>query len=180
MPWSGASRRRSQVVVHEGHQPLGRHSRQDATIGSASRRGLREHDASPITSSPGFRVPSHTSVGRPLPAGMLRESRTNVCSRHTLATYDRDHPRRETLERFIQRAFALRHGAMIRSFMPTLLALEGQDDRVCGVAGLRNAATEPLFIETLPGNYDRSRAVEAHRRARSHASRSSRSAISRA
>ena len=31
--------------------------------------------------------------------------------------------------------------------MPTLLALEGQRGRVCGVVGFRNAAAEPLFLE---------------------------------
>ena len=31
--------------------------------------------------------------------------------------------------------------------MPTLLALEGRAGRICGVAGFRNAATEPLFLE---------------------------------
>jgi hypothetical protein len=47
----------------------------------------------------------------------------------------------------VQRAFALKHDASIRSFMPTLYALQGRDDRVCGVAGVRSAATEPLFLE---------------------------------
>ncbi len=31
--------------------------------------------------------------------------------------------------------------------MPTLLALEGSNDRICGVAGVRSAASEPLFLE---------------------------------
>jgi hypothetical protein len=31
--------------------------------------------------------------------------------------------------------------------MPTLLALEGRDERVCGVVGFRNAALQPLFLE---------------------------------
>ena len=31
--------------------------------------------------------------------------------------------------------------------MPTLLAMEGQRNRVCGVVGFRRAATEPLFLE---------------------------------
>lgn len=31
--------------------------------------------------------------------------------------------------------------------MPTLLALEGRGERVCGVVGFRNAGSEPLFLE---------------------------------
>lgn len=50
------------------------------------------------------------------------------------------------MEEFVQRAFAQRHGALVRSFMPTLLALEGRDRRVCGVVGFRSAV-EPLFLE---------------------------------
>jgi hypothetical protein len=69
------------------------------------------------------------------------------CLGHTLATYDREHPERRRLERFIQRAFARHHGASVRAFMPTLLALEGQRGRVCGVVGFRKAAAEPLFLE---------------------------------
>lgn len=69
------------------------------------------------------------------------------CSDHTLATYHREHPERRRLERFIQRAFARHHGATVRAFMPTLLALEGRGGRVCGVVGFRKAAAEPLFLE---------------------------------
>jgi hypothetical protein len=69
------------------------------------------------------------------------------CPGHTLATYDRRHPQRRRLERFIQHAFARHHGASVHAFMPTLLALEGQRGRVCGVVGFRRAAAEPLFLE---------------------------------
>jgi hypothetical protein len=69
------------------------------------------------------------------------------CSRHVLAEYERSHARRGEVERFIDHAFATRHGAAIRSFMPTLLALQGRDERICGVVGYRRAATEPLFLE---------------------------------
>lgn len=62
-------------------------------------------------------------------------------------TYERSHTQRKTIEQFVQRAFELKHRACIRSFMPTLYALQGQDDRICGVAGIRSAATEQLFLE---------------------------------
>ena len=70
-----------------------------------------------------------------------------ACPDHTLATYHREHPRRQRLERFVQRAFARHHGATVRTFMPTLMALEGRGGRVCGVVGFRKAAAEPLFLE---------------------------------
>ena len=69
------------------------------------------------------------------------------CTRHIATAYERSHPKRVAIEEFIQRAFALKHGASIRSFMPTLYALQGRHDRVCGVAGVRSAASEILFLE---------------------------------
>jgi hypothetical protein len=64
-----------------------------------------------------------------------------------LAAYERDDAGRDAVERFINHAFAVRHGAAIRSFMPTLLALQGRNERICGVVGFRKAAAEPLFLE---------------------------------
>lgn len=69
------------------------------------------------------------------------------CSRHVLVTYCGEDLQRPRIEQFIQRAFAQRHGATVRAFMPTLLALEGRGNRICGVVGFRNAAAEPLFLE---------------------------------
>ena len=88
----------------------------------------------------------------PSPAGASpvdapERSSNRRCLRHVLATYERNHPHRAHVEHFIQHAFAVKHGANIRSFMPTLLALEGADQRVCGVAGFRNAGAEALFLE---------------------------------
>ena len=70
-----------------------------------------------------------------------------TCTRHTLVTYESDDSRRPLVEQFVQRTFADRHGAMVRSFMPTLLALQGREERVCGVVGFRNAHTGSLFLE---------------------------------
>jgi hypothetical protein len=69
------------------------------------------------------------------------------CSRHTIVAYESHDARRARVEAFVQQAFARRHGARVRSFMPTLLALEGRGERVCGVVGFRNAGAEPLFLE---------------------------------
>jgi hypothetical protein len=51
------------------------------------------------------------------------------------------------LERYVQQAFALKHSAQVRSFMPMLLALQGRGGRVCGVTGYRQAGVEDLFLE---------------------------------
>lgn len=88
-------------------------------------------------------APAHESA-----APALRDSPGNrSCSRHALVTYGRDDRQRPRIEQFIQHAFAQRHGATVRTFMPTLLALEGRNSRVCGVVGFRNAAAGPLFLE---------------------------------
>jgi hypothetical protein len=78
---------------------------------------------------------------------MQESARLRSCLGHTIAAYDREHPQRRKLERFIQRAFARHHCAMVHAFMPTLLAMEGERNRVCGVVGFRRAVTEPLFLE---------------------------------
>ena len=72
---------------------------------------------------------------------------SRACSRHALIACGTEHPRRTELERYVQQAFALKHAAQVRSFMPTLLALQGLGGRVCGVTGYREAAVEDLFLE---------------------------------
>lgn len=56
-------------------------------------------------------------------------------------------PGRPALESLVRRAFADQHGAAIHSFMPNLLGLHGPRGQLHGVAGFRNAAVEPLFLE---------------------------------
>lgn len=56
-------------------------------------------------------------------------------------------PGREHLERFIHTVFRRAYGANISHFMPTLLSLHDQDERVLAVCGLRRAASGPLFLE---------------------------------
>lgn len=68
------------------------------------------------------------------------------CTHHQLLVCGRSDPMRVELERFVQDAFVARHGAHVCSFMPTLLAMHGNRG-VCGVAGFRRAADEPLFLE---------------------------------
>jgi hypothetical protein len=74
-------------------------------------------------------------------------ARSRTCSRHAIVAYESHDLRRARIEAFVQQAFARRHGACIKSFMPTLLALQGRGDCVCGVVGFRNAGVQPLFLE---------------------------------
>lgn len=56
-------------------------------------------------------------------------------------------PGREHLERFIHSVFRRAYGANIRHFMPTLLSLHDQEERVLAVCGLRRAESGSLFLE---------------------------------
>ena len=73
-------------------------------------------------------------------------SRT-TCRRHVLVECEDGDPGRAEVEQFVQDAFREKHGARVRSFMPTMLAMRGDNGRLCSVAGFRCAAHEPLFLE---------------------------------
>lgn len=75
------------------------------------------------------------------------EGEPQACSRHELITCGVEHPRRSELESYVQQAFALKHAAQVKSFMPMLLALQGRGGRVCGVTGYRQATVDDLFLE---------------------------------
>jgi hypothetical protein len=59
---------------------------------------------------------------------------------------EREDPARRELEAFINAAFARKHGAHVRSFMPTLLASRDRAGPL-GVVGLREAQEQPLYLE---------------------------------
>jgi Thermostable hemolysin len=61
--------------------------------------------------------------------------------------YETGNPGRVELESFVQDAFARRHGARVRTFMPTLAALRDASGQLCSVAGLRSAHEESLYLE---------------------------------
>ncbi len=61
--------------------------------------------------------------------------------------YEPGNPGRQELESFVQDAFARRHGARVRTFMPTLAAFRDASGRLCSVAGLRSAHEESLYLE---------------------------------
>lgn len=58
----------------------------------------------------------------------------------------RGDPSRRELEAFVNAAFARKHGAHVRSFMPTLLSSSDRGGTL-GVVGLRGAQDEPLYLE---------------------------------
>jgi hypothetical protein len=84
---------------------------------------------------------SSVEVADPRLARSLEERRltTRLTSAHM--------PGRESLERFIHTVFRRAYGANISHFMPTLLSLHDQDERVLAVCGLRRAGSGPLFLE---------------------------------
>lgn len=65
----------------------------------------------------------------------------------SLVTVGRADAGRSAVERYVRRAFWRVHGATVRSFPPTLLALRDRHGRTAGVAGIRAAAGEPLYLE---------------------------------
>ena len=54
---------------------------------------------------------------------------------------------RAELERYVQLAFQAKHGAHVRSFMPTLLAFRDRAGALGGVAGIRGADEGRLYLE---------------------------------
>jgi hypothetical protein len=55
-------------------------------------------------------------------------------------------PSRREVDAFVNAAFARKHGAQVRSFMPTLLASRDRAGPL-GVVGLRAAQEQPLYLE---------------------------------
>jgi hypothetical protein len=54
---------------------------------------------------------------------------------------------RDELEQYVRAAFACKHGAAIRTFMPTLLSFRDRAGVLRGVAGVRGAHEEALYLE---------------------------------
>lgn len=54
---------------------------------------------------------------------------------------------RHDLEAFIHKCFHQAYGARISHFMPELFGLSDRNSSLCAVAGVRRAATGPLFLE---------------------------------
>lgn len=59
----------------------------------------------------------------------------------------RNHPRRGEVEAFVRRIYAARHGADVRQFAPSLVALLDAGDEIVAAAGYRAADEEALFLE---------------------------------
>ncbi|WP_369936512.1 thermostable hemolysin [Xanthomonas tesorieronis] len=58
-----------------------------------------------------------------------------------------EHPERAAVEAFIARVYRQRYGAVLRGFLPHLLAYRDADDIVRAAVGLRCASEGDLFVE---------------------------------
>lgn len=68
-----------------------------------------------------------------------------------LLVMPQDHPRRESVERFIHRVYATHYGADVRHFAPLLVAQCNVEGEFVAAAGYRPAGAEPLFLERYLG-----------------------------
>ncbi len=59
-----------------------------------------------------------------------------------------DSPRRKAAEDFVHHCFQEHYQADIRHFMPNLMSLSDDQDRLQAVLGFRHAEASPLFLET--------------------------------
>ncbi len=64
-----------------------------------------------------------------------------------LAIYEAGDPGRDRIERYIAEMFARNYSARLRHFKPRLLAMFSEANEILAALGLRNAATERLFLE---------------------------------
>ena len=56
-------------------------------------------------------------------------------------------PGRDELEAYVRARFASKHGAQVRTFMPTLVAFRNRRGELSGVTGIRGAHEGPLYLE---------------------------------
>jgi hypothetical protein len=66
---------------------------------------------------------------------------------YRISACEADEPRRREAEAFVRERFLRSHGAQVTTFMPTLLLLTDSSGELAAVAGYRNAAIEPLYLE---------------------------------
>lgn len=65
----------------------------------------------------------------------------------SLEVHTQDSPSRDEVESFIRQIYHEYYGAVVRHFMPTLIAVRGANGGPQGAVGYRAAAQEPLFLE---------------------------------
>ena len=86
------------------------------------------------------------SVWKQQTEALARFGRDSVLALH-LVKQNSGHECRSAVESFIRERFFEHYGAHIQHFMPCLLALVDDDGILRGAAGLRSAASGPLFLE---------------------------------
>lgn len=92
-----------------------------------------------------------TATTTPIP-GTIRHHRLAAClqppgQRLRIEAVAHGDAARNELERYVGAAFEARHGAVVHSFMPTLLAFRDRAGALRGVAGVRGAHEERLYLE---------------------------------
>lgn len=91
-----------------------------------------------------FEIGDHASLDyRPRASGPVRAPARNK----RIVAHGPDSPQRRALQEFVRREFSTHFAADLREFMPQLLALQDEADRVHAVVGCRRAADAPLLVE---------------------------------
>jgi hypothetical protein len=89
---------------------------------------------------------SPTGTGADLPVSVARPASAGGPRLHLLEAA-RGAAERTEFEAYVGAAFRRRHAATVHSFMPTLLGFRDTAGQLRGVAGLRGAAAECLYLE---------------------------------
>ena len=83
--------------------------------------------------------------------------------------YQRWHAKRDKLEQFVAQRFEVDYGAKLIHFMPLLVVLQGPEQQVLAIAGVRSALMEPLFLEQyLDNSIERVLRLQAGQRVQRH------------
>lgn len=81
------------------------------------------------------------------PATILHYPANGSANELQLELMTRDAPARAQVERFIHAVFAHAYDANVQHFLPTLLSLHNEQDKVLAALGMRSANEGPLFLE---------------------------------
>lgn len=82
----------------------------------------------------------------PAPAS-VSQKKSRKPATYTCSLVTPSHPERAETEAFITERFASAHGAVVTSFMPVLITLRDEQNRLRSVVGLRSAGKGKLFLE---------------------------------
>jgi hypothetical protein len=84
---------------------------------------------------------------RPTPQQRAREALRTLGESLQLTPVRAGDAGRAELESYVHARFALKHGAQVRTFMPTLVAFRNRHGELRGVTGIRGAEESRLYLE---------------------------------